>query len=127
MLQRTLFPAGDERAKEQAVEATLRSVDSVLGEPLEDCLWLDADGAQCLEARTPAELESELALPGGHIFHRDLAWPFAETEEEVGRWGVETVHANVWLCGAGALRGGGVSGIPGHNGARAVLERIRKR
>jgi phytoene dehydrogenase-like protein len=27
----------------------------------------------------------------------------------------------VWLCGAGARRGGGVSGIPGHNAAMAVL------
>ncbi len=122
-----LFPAGDERAKARAVEATLRSVDSVLAEPLEECLWLDGDGAPCLEARTPAELEAELGLPGGHIFHRDLAWPFAEGEEELGRWGVETEHPNVWLCGAGARRGGGVSGIPGHNAARAVLERIRRR
>ena len=80
-----------------------------------------ADGAACLEARTPLELEAELGLPGGHIFHRDLAWPFAESEREVGRWGVETARPNVWICGAGARRGGGVSGIPGHNAARAVL------
>ena len=63
-------------------------------------------------------------MPGGHIFHRDLAWPFAESEAQVGRWGVETARANVWICGAGARRGGGVSGIPGHNAARAVLEAI---
>jgi phytoene dehydrogenase-like protein len=111
-------PAGAKRA---AVEATIRSVDSVLAEPLHDCLWLDADGRPCLEARTPPELESELGMPGGHIFHRDLAWPFAESEQERGSWGVETAHANVWLCGAGARRGGGVSGIPGHNAASAVL------
>jgi phytoene dehydrogenase-like protein len=122
-----LFHAGDERAKELAVAATLRSVDSVLAEPLENCLRLDGDGRPCLEARTPSELEAELGLPGGHIFHRDLAWPFAETEEDVGRWGVETAHPNVWLCGAGARRGGGVSGVPGHNAAHAVLEAIRRR
>ena len=39
-----------------------------------------------------------------------------------GRRGVETAHPRVLLCGAGARRGGGVSGIPGHNAARAVLE-----
>ena len=33
----------------------------------------------------------------------------------MGTWGVETAHANVLVCGAGARRGGGVSGIPGHN------------
>jgi phytoene dehydrogenase-like protein len=109
-------------AKDRALEATLRSIDSVLAEPIEDCVWLADDGTPCLEAVTPIELEAQLAMPGGHIFHRDLAWPFAESEDEVGRWGVETAHRNVWLCGAGAKRGGGVSGIPGHNAARAVLE-----
>lgn len=117
-----LFEGADhERAKREAVEATLRSLDSVLAEPISECLWTDADGEPCLEARTPAELESELGMPGGHIFHRDLQWPFAESEDEIGRWGVETELPNIWLCGAGARRGGGVSGIPGHNAARAVL------
>ena len=104
----------DADAKERAVAATLRSLNSVLAEPIEDCLL-------GLEALTPPEIEAELGMPGGHIFHRDLAWPFAESDDEVGAWGVETEHANVWLCGAGARRGGGVSGIPGHNAARAVL------
>ena len=60
-------------------------------------------------------------MPGGHIFHRDLAWPFAEADSDVGAWGVETARPRVWLCGAGARRGGAVSGIPGHNAARALL------
>jgi phytoene dehydrogenase-like protein len=111
-------PAG---AKARAVEATLRSLDSVLAEPIADCLWHTADGEPCLEARTPVELEAELAMPGGNIFHRDLSWPFAEAEAEVGTWGVETAHPRVLICGAGARRGGGVSGIPGHNAAMAVL------
>src|SRR5262249_41857583 len=109
------------KAKERAVEATLRSVNSVLAEPLEDCLWNAPNGIQYVEALTPPELEAELGRPGGHIFHRDLSWPFAESVEEIGTWGVETEDPNVWICGAGARRGGGVSGIPGHNAARAVL------
>ena len=116
-----LFAGDPQGAKRAAVAATLESVDSMLAEPLEDCLATDVAGAPCLQAITPPELESELGMPGGHIFHRDLAWPYAESEEEVGRWGVETDHPNVWLCGAGARRGGCVSGIPGHNAARAVL------
>jgi len=104
----------DAAAKQRAVDATLRSLDSVLAEPIEGCLL-------GIEALTPPEIEAELGMPRGHIFHRDLAWPFAESDDEVGTWGVETEHANVWLCGAGARRGGGVSGIPGHNAARAVL------
>jgi phytoene dehydrogenase-like protein len=116
-----LFAENPEAAKQQAVQATLASLDSVLAEPLADCLWRTPDGAPCLQAHTPYELEADLGLPGGHIFHRDLAWPFAESDDEVGRWGVETTRPNVWICGAGAKRGGGVSGIAGHNAARAVL------
>jgi phytoene dehydrogenase-like protein len=116
-----LFREHPGAAKRTAVAATLRSIDSVLAEPIEECLLHTADGEACVEALTPIELERELGLPGGHIFHRDLSWPFAETPDEVGRWGVETDHPRVWICGAGARRGGGVSGIPGHNAARAVL------
>jgi phytoene dehydrogenase-like protein len=116
-----LFRANPAAAKAEAIEATLRSLDSVLAEPIADCLWSAPSGEPCLAARTPVDLEAELGLPGGNIFHRDLAWPFAEDEAEVGTWGVETAYANVLLCGAGARRGGGVSGIPGHNAAMAVL------
>jgi phytoene dehydrogenase-like protein len=122
-----LFRADPEAAKAAAVSATLASINSVLAEPIEDCLLTGGDGEPCLEARTPVELEAELGMPGGHIFHRDLAWPFAERDEDVGRWGVETARPNVWICGAGARRGGGVSGIPGHNAARALLETDARR
>ena len=116
-----LFRQNHDAVRDAAVRATLRSLDSVLAEPIEDCLLHDGNGAPCLEAHTPVELEAELGMPGGHIFHRDLAWPFAEDAAEVGGWGVETTRPRVWLCGAGARRGGAVSGIPGHNAARALL------
>jgi phytoene dehydrogenase-like protein len=117
-----LFADGDgTAARDAALAATLRSLDSVLAEPLDDVLLRAPDGAPCLEVRTPRDLEHELRMPGGNIFHRDLAWPFAEREDEVGTWGVETDVARVLLCGAGARRGGGVSGIPGRNAAMAVL------
>jgi phytoene dehydrogenase-like protein len=109
-------------AKDLALARTLDSLNSVLAEPVQDVLMRDADGAYCLEARTPVELEADVGLPGGNIFHRSLQWPWAETSAEVGTWGVETVHPAIRLAGAGARRGGGVSGIPGHNAARSVLE-----
>jgi phytoene dehydrogenase-like protein len=107
-------PAG---AREAALSATLASMNRVLAEPIEDCLLRAPDGSLCLEARTPVDLENEAGLPGGHIFHRDLSWPYGER----GRWGVETEFERILLCGAGARRGGGVSGIPGHNAAMALL------
>ncbi|MEU7529130.1 NAD(P)/FAD-dependent oxidoreductase [Saccharothrix sp. NPDC042600] len=126
----TLFglhtPAGlvaDDTTRDQLVSRYLKALNEHLEEPIEDCLARDADGNPCLEARSPLDLEAELGLPRGNIFHGDLAWPFAETEDEVGRWGVETEVANLFVCGAGARRGGGVSGIGGHNAAMAVLER----
>ncbi len=116
-----LFRDRPGEARGEALDATLRSIDAVLGEPIEGCLLRDGNGAPCLEAKTPVDLEAELGMPGGHIFHGDLAWPFAESPGEVGRWGVQTPHQRVLLCGAGARRGGGVSGIGGHNAAMAVL------
>ncbi|MBO7937476.1 NAD(P)/FAD-dependent oxidoreductase [Streptomyces antibioticus] len=115
-----LFERDNDAVREELLKATLAQFDAHLAEPLADCLALDADGRPCIEARTPLDLERDLGLPGGNIFHRDLSWPYAD--ESTGRWGVETPHANVLLCGAGAVRGGGVSGVPGHNAAMAVLE-----
>jgi phytoene dehydrogenase-like protein len=114
-----LFRADPAGALAAAEASILRSLDSVLGEPIEDCL-LDAE---CLEVMGPLEIEAALGMPGGNIFHRELQWPFAERAEDVGRWGVETAHANVFVCGAGARRGGGVSAIPGRNAAMAALDR----
>ncbi|MGW3012390.1 phytoene desaturase family protein [Streptomyces sp. NPDC001219] len=113
--------------RDRLLAATLAELDSHLAEPLADCLAHDADGRPCIEARSPLDLDRELGLPGGNIFHRDLAFPYAEAEPSAedtvpARWGVATAHPTVLLCGAGAPRGGGVSGIPGHNAAMAVLE-----
>jgi phytoene dehydrogenase-like protein len=116
-----LFNGRNEDARAEALSATLASLNSVLAEPIEDCLWRDAGGKPCVEAKTPVDLENELGLPAGHIFHRDLSWPYADDPAQAGTWGVETAHDRVLLCGAGATRGGGVSGIPGHNAAMAVL------
>ncbi|MEW1751800.1 NAD(P)/FAD-dependent oxidoreductase [Streptomyces angustmyceticus] len=125
-----LFTADNDATRDRLLAATLAELDRHLAEPLADCLAHDADGRPCVEARSPLDLDRELGLPGGNIFHRDLAFPYADPSDEdpgdtrsaPARWGVATTHPNVLLCGAGAVRGGGVSGIPGHNAAMAVLE-----
>ncbi|MFI1292317.1 phytoene desaturase family protein [Streptomyces sp. NPDC020792] len=115
-----LFARDNDAVRGELLKSTLAQLDAHLAEPLADCLATDADGRPCIEAKTPLDLERDLGLPGGNIFHRALSWPYAQ--EGTGRWGVETRHANVLLCGAGAVRGGGVSGVPGHNAAMALLE-----
>ncbi|MGB3764555.1 MAG: NAD(P)/FAD-dependent oxidoreductase [Ornithinimicrobium sp.] len=112
-----LFRDDPDGAREQAKQATLASINSVLAEPLEDCL-LDPG---TIDVRTPLDVEASVGMPGGHIFHGDLQWPFAESSADIGSWGVETADPNVYLCGAGARRGGGVSGIPGRNAVAAYL------
>jgi phytoene dehydrogenase-like protein len=114
----------DRVALDEAVRRHLAGLDSYLAEPLVGCLAHDAEGRPCLEAVGPRDLEASLAMPGGHIFHGDLSWPWVEDDDR-DRWGVSTDVANLLVCGAGARRGGGVSGIGGHNAAMAVLERCR--
>ena len=116
-----LFREDNVTATKEALLATLRSLDSVLGEPIESVLARDEHGEPCLEVKSPVDLEQAVGLPGGNIFHRSLQWPWAERDSEVGTWGVETAYDNVLLGGAGARRGGGVSAIPGHNAAKAIL------
>lgn len=116
-----LFREDHDNMRDLALSHTLESLNSVLAEPIQDVLLRDPSGAYCLEAKTPVELERDIGLPGGNIFHRSLQWPWAERSGEVGTWGVETPHERVLIAGAGARRGGGVSGIPGHNAAQAVL------
>jgi phytoene dehydrogenase-like protein len=83
----------------------------------------DSSGRPCIEIKTPQELEAEIDLPRGNIFHTDLSFPW-KSEGEVGKWGVETSNERILLAGAGSKRGGGVSGIGGHNAAMAALERL---
>jgi phytoene dehydrogenase-like protein len=112
--------------REKLKQAVLASLNSVLAENIEDLLMTDINGRPCIEVKTTQDLEDVLRLPGGNIFHGALEWPFIEdtanTASPAQRWGVETKWANLLVCGAGARRGGAVSGIGGHNAAMVVLE-----
>jgi len=117
-----LFTADNATMRDRAVRLCLNGLNEWLTEPIEDCLARARNGELCLEAKSPVDIENELGLYRGNIFQRALSFPFAEIPEDVGRWGVETEYQNVFLCGSSARRGGGVSGIPGHNAAMKVLE-----
>ncbi len=115
-----LFDSDPEKVKEIAKQKALSALNQYLVDPIEDHLAIDANGKLCIEVKSPIDLENEINLPRGNIFHRDLSMPFKDDDSTI-KWGVETNHPRVFLCGAGAIRGGGVSGIPGHNAAMAIL------
>ena len=112
----SLFDADNDAARDAALKSALASLNQYLAEPIEDVI-------AAIEVKTPLDIEEAIALPRGNIFHKDLSMPFREdgTQES---WGVETDDPRIFLCGAGAVRGGGVSGIPGHNAAMAILSNI---
>ncbi|QNN53448.1 phytoene desaturase family protein [Nocardioides mesophilus] len=124
-----LFATDLDGQRDRATEHALDAINEHLEEPIESLLVLDKNGHPCLETKAPQDIDEALAMPGGHIFHGDLTWPWAPNrarlETPAQRWGVATEHANILLCGSGARRGGAVSGIGGHNAAQAVLEARR--
>ena len=126
-----VFAADPAARRDEAVRRALALIDEHLAEPIADCLAVDTDGRPCLEAKIPQDLEDSLGMSGGHIFHGDLSWPWLAdgepAETPAARWGVQSSEEGLLLCGAGARRAGGVSGLGGHNAAAALLERLSSR
>ena len=118
----SLFVRDNETMRRQAEKNFLESINQWLQEPIEDCLAVARDGTPCIESKSPVDIEDALGMYHGNIFQNAPTFPFAETQAQIGKWGVETEFQNVFLCGSSALRGGAVSGIPGHNAAKKVLE-----
>ena len=118
-----LFDGSPEDAKEKAKQAAIESLNQYLLDPIESVLAICQDGSLAIEAKSPIDLEADIGLPRGNIFHRDLDFPFIENDStSTLKWGSETEDPHIFLAGAGARRGGGVSGIAGHNAAMAVLD-----
>jgi phytoene dehydrogenase-like protein len=119
-----LFDADPEGAKALAKERAIASLNQYLLDPIESVLAPCSDGSLAIEVKSPLDLEKDISLPRGNIFHRDLDFPFLESDAGAGDrplWGAETDDPHIFLAGAGARRGGGVSGIAGHNAAMALL------
>jgi phytoene dehydrogenase-like protein len=109
----SLFDGDNDAARDAALKSALASLNDYLAEPIEDVI-------AAIEVKTPLDIEAAISLPRGNIFHKDLSMPFREDGTDEA-WGVETDDPRIFICGAGAVRGGGVSGIPGHNAAMAIL------
>ena len=76
---------------------------------------------------SPKGLERRFGLVGGDIFHGrmslDQLWA---ARPVLGHGSYRGPLEGLWMCGAGTHPGGGVTGAPGHNCAKAVL-RARRR
>lgn len=81
-----------------------------------------------MEVLAPSDLEERYGLTGGHIFHGEMTIHQQYVLRPVPGYGrYRTPIEGLYLCGAGAHPGGGITGAPGYNAARAILEDLRGR
>ena len=99
---------------------------AAFGETVLDTLERVAPGtrARIVHCRvvTPLDLERDYGLTEGSIYHGQMGLDQMLVMRPIPGWSrYETPVRNLYLCGAGAHPGGGVTGAPGYNAARAVL------
>ncbi|MDH5215432.1 MAG: amine oxidase, partial [Gammaproteobacteria bacterium] len=71
---------------------------------------------------TPLDLEQTFGITEGNIFHGDINMGQLFFLRPVPGWAqYRTPVENLYLCGAGAHPGGGVTGAPGYNAAHKIL------
>jgi len=74
------------------------------------------------QIHSPLDLERKFGLVGGDIMHGamslDQLWA---ARPILGNAAYRGPIAGLYMCGAGTHPGGGVTGAPGHNAARAIL------
>lgn len=79
-----------------------------------------------VELLTPADIEREFRISGGHWHHAELALDqFLMVRPVPGAAQYQTPLEGLFLCGAGAHPGGGVMGVAGRNAARQILSVVR--
>ena len=75
---------------------------------------------------TPLDYEQHYGLTEGSIFHGQMGLDQMLVMRPVPGWSrYRTPIANLYLCGAGAHPGGGVTGAPGYNAAREVARDLK--
>jgi len=75
-----LFDADPNAAKALAKERAIASLNQYLLDPIESVLAPCSNGSLAIEVKSPLDLEQEISLPRGNIFHRDLDFPFLDAE-----------------------------------------------
>ncbi len=107
--------AWDAAARRCVIDTAVRALDACL--PGVAARVLHAD------ALTPADIQARWRLSGGHPNHAEVALDQALYLRPIAGWyDYATPVAGLYLCGPGCHPGGGVTGSPGRNAARRVLE-----
>lgn len=76
---------------------------------------------------TPAGIEREYGLSGGHLYHAEPGLDqFYAWRPVIGLARHRLGLRGLYLCGAGAHPGGGITGGPGRNAAREILRDLRR-
>ena len=71
---------------------------------------------------TPYDLEQRFGITEGNIFHGDISMDQLFHMRPIPGWAqYRSPIRGLYLCGAGTHPGGGVTGAPGYNAARAIL------
>ncbi|MDQ3247223.1 MAG: NAD(P)/FAD-dependent oxidoreductase [Pseudomonadota bacterium] len=74
------------------------------------------------QIHSPLDLERRFGLIGGDIFHGKMGLDqLFSARPMIGAADYRMPLEGLYLCGSGSHPGGGVTGAPGHNAARAVL------
>jgi len=85
------------------------------------------DAVIARQIHSPLDLERKFGLTGGDIFHGRLSLDqMFSARPALGYADYRTPIKGLYLCGAGAHPGGGVTGAPGHNAAREILRDLRR-
>jgi phytoene dehydrogenase-like protein len=74
----------------------------------------------------PQDLERIFDLPGGHVHHGELSLDQIFFRRPVARYAdYRSPIRGLYQCGASTHPGGGVTGVPGYNAARIVLQDLK--
>jgi phytoene dehydrogenase-like protein len=86
-----------------------------------------AESVVARQVLTPLDLERSYGLTEGNIFHGDIRPDQLFHMRPVPGWARYAMPVRgLYLCGAGAHPGGGVTGAPGYNAAGRVLADLRR-
>ena len=76
---------------------------------------------------SPADLETEFGLLDANIMHLDMMPARMFGLRPLAGWAdYATPIPGLYLCGSGAWPGGTVSGVPGHNASRRILDDLHR-